>query len=44
MALQRWAANPSEAPIGIRNSPAEWIETLGRFVREWFSEDGETHA
>jgi len=39
MALQRWVANPSEAPIGIRNSPAEWIETLGQFVREWFSGD-----
>lgn len=44
MALRRWAANPSTAPIGIRNSPAEWIETLERFVREWFSEDGEAHA
>jgi Ser/Thr protein kinase RdoA (MazF antagonist) len=44
MALRRWAANPSAAPIGIRNSPAEWIETLERFVREWFSEDGEAPA
>jgi Ser/Thr protein kinase RdoA (MazF antagonist) len=43
MALSRWTANPSAAPIGIRNSPAEWIETLERFVREWFSQDGETH-
>jgi Ser/Thr protein kinase RdoA (MazF antagonist) len=39
MALKRWAANPLAAPIGIRNSPAEWIETLERFVQEWFSED-----
>jgi Ser/Thr protein kinase RdoA (MazF antagonist) len=44
MALKRWAANPSAAPMGIRNAPAEWIETLERFVQEWFSEDGETHA
>ena len=44
MALRRWAANPSAAPIGIRNSPVGWIETLERFVREWFGEDGETHA
>jgi Ser/Thr protein kinase RdoA (MazF antagonist) len=44
MALKRWAANPSTAPIGIRNAPAEWIETLDRFVREWFSTDGEAHA
>jgi len=44
MALRRWVANPATAPIGIRNSPAEWIETLERFVREWFSEDGAAHA
>jgi len=34
-ALQRWAANPSEAPIGIRNSPSEWIDALNRFVQAW---------
>jgi Ser/Thr protein kinase RdoA (MazF antagonist) len=44
MALRRWAANPAAAPIGIRNSPVEWIETLERFVREWFSGDGQAHA
>ena len=44
MALRRWATNPSAAPIGIRNSPAEWIEPLERFVREWFSEDGEAQT
>ena len=44
MALARWTANPSAAPIGIRNSPAERIETLERFVREWFSKDGKAHA
>lgn len=44
VALRRWTANPSAAPIGIRNSPAEWIEILERFVRDWFSEDGEEHA
>jgi len=44
MALQRWAANPSTAPTGIRNSSAEWIETLERFAREWFRDDSETPA
>jgi Ser/Thr protein kinase RdoA (MazF antagonist) len=44
VSLGRWAANPSTAPIGIRNSPAAWIETLDRFVREWFSQDGEAHV
>jgi Ser/Thr protein kinase RdoA (MazF antagonist) len=44
MTLRRWAANASAAPIGIRNSPAKWIETLERFAREWFSEDNEAHA
>jgi Ser/Thr protein kinase RdoA (MazF antagonist) len=44
MALGRWAANPSAAPIGIRNASAEWIETLERFVQEWFSEGGEAPA
>lgn len=34
-ALQRWAANPSEAPIGIRDSPPEWIDTLNRFIQAW---------
>jgi Ser/Thr protein kinase RdoA (MazF antagonist) len=43
VSLRRWAAKPSTAPIGIRNAPAAWIETLERFVRQWFSEDGETH-
>jgi Ser/Thr protein kinase RdoA (MazF antagonist) len=42
MALQQWATNPATAPIGIRNSPPEWIETLKRFVREWFQVDGGT--
>jgi Ser/Thr protein kinase RdoA (MazF antagonist) len=44
MALRRWAANPSAAPMGIRNAPAEWIETLERFVQEWFNEDGGAQA
>ena len=34
-ALKRWAENPSEAPIGIRDSPPEWIDTLNRFVQAW---------
>jgi Ser/Thr protein kinase RdoA (MazF antagonist) len=44
MALRRWAANPSTAPMGIRNASAEWIETLERFAQEWFSEHGGAHA
>jgi len=44
MALKRWAANPSAAPIGIRDSSAEWLEALERFARERFSEDRETLA
>jgi Ser/Thr protein kinase RdoA (MazF antagonist) len=44
MALRRWAANPSVAPMGIRNASAEWIETLERFVQQWFSGNGEAHA
>ena len=44
MAVERWVANPSAAPVGIRNSPTEQIETLKRFVREWFREDGDTPA
>lgn len=39
MALQRWATDPSGAPIGIRNSPPEWIATLNRFVKQWSDRD-----
>ena len=42
MALQQWATNPATAPIGIRNSPPEWIETLRRFAGEWLQADGGT--
>lgn len=35
MALKRWLTDPSGAPIGIRNSPPEWISTLNRFVKDW---------
>ncbi|MGI9667754.1 MAG: phosphotransferase enzyme family protein [Acidimicrobiia bacterium] len=35
MALDQWVHDPSEAPIGIRNSSPDWIATLHRFVDEW---------
>ncbi len=41
MALKQWISDPATAPIGIRNSSPEWIETLHRFVREW---DNQGHS
>jgi hypothetical protein len=32
-ALGRWLDDPSSAPIGIRTSSPEWLETLTSFVR-----------
>lgn len=40
IALKKWISDPVKAPIGIRNSPPEWIETLHRFVHEWDNQEG----
>lgn len=34
-ALQSWLSNPATAPVGIRNSPPAWHETLQAFVRRY---------
>ena len=37
-ALGRWIDDPSSAPIGIRTSSPEWLETLTSFIRRRGSE------
>lgn len=39
-ALGRWLDDLSTAPIGIRTSPPEWLETLASFVKSHRSVDG----
>ena len=34
-ALEGWIADPSEAPVGIRTSDADWLDVLRRFVDDW---------
>lgn len=38
-ALARWIADPTTAPIGVRTSSPEWLDTLAGFVRSQGSTD-----
>jgi len=38
-AMRRWISHPTEAPIGIRTSPPDWIDTLSRFAQAWLDRD-----
>lgn len=35
MALRHWVLDLSTAPVGIRTSPGDWLETLRQFTDEW---------